>query len=311
MVDRGFTPNAQKRETFGSYAVCRTPSLHAEAASDRKLQALRPLWEGLSQVSPPEPQTYEAHLKAWAPMAEAVIRWATNRAYLAHFCESEAFTLPPVLLVGPNGVGKTSLAQKMASAAGLTPHILSVSGKNDPRTLLGTSPGYATGHPALAAQIMARAGQSNPVIILDEIDKHAVDPTRGSWVDGLLPFLENATSEHLYDEFLGAEIDFSGISWILTANSTESLPDGLLDRLTCFELRTFVGQNTPSTDAMSSEDAVSILAKRLKLPHAAIHSVFGARDLRIEHPVNLSPRQTRLALVDSFAEHLRTKTNGC
>lgn len=288
----------------GARTVAPTVPLRGETSSDRKILALRALWLGLEQTPPPDPAIYEARLTAFAPNAREVSRWAANRAGLARFCDQAAFTFAPVLLHGPNGVGKTSLACQLAAAAGLSAQVLSVAGKNDPRTFLGTSPGYTTGLPALPAQIMARTGRCNPVIILDEIDKHALDPARGSWLDGLLPFLEPATSERLYDEYLGVEVDYSAINWIFTANSIDALPKGFLDRLTCFEVPVYIGAAAPEG---AGQKGLAMLAEALNMPAPAVLQLCGGVPPAMEIPEGLSPRRARAALLDCFAEHLRAR----
>lgn len=144
---------------------------------------------------------------------------------------SLGFKIPPLLLLGPPGVGKTSYLQRLAELSALPFLSLSLAGKNDNRDLAGTARGWGTGHPSRVIALIKQHRIANPVILLDEIDKTGGSDHNGRITDTLLTLLEPASSARFYDDFLWGHADLSRVSWIATANSVATLPEALLGRL--------------------------------------------------------------------------------
>ena len=167
------------------------------------------------------------------PNFRSVIERISEELALARCTASPAaLRLPPMLLVGPPGIGKTRFASRLAACLDLQWGCLALAGSSDNRELAGTARGWSTAHPSWPVEQIAQLGTANPLLVVDEVDKAGGSERNGQPVLSLLTLLERKTSQSFNDECLGGPIDLSMISWILTANTTVGLPGPLLSRLT-------------------------------------------------------------------------------
>lgn len=215
--------------------VCDRPD-DRRLANDPRLKLLEPLWVGIAPTPIPDPLKVEAALLAQFPQMAQFIEWLVGEITFQRHCSGAGLRLPPILLYGPPGVGKTHLVRAISDAVGAPSRLVNLASSTDGRNLTGTAAGYSTGCASLPAQIMAQTRCANPLIGIDEIDKVQFGSTNGSWSDALLPFLERVSSRKMMDEFLLQDIDTSGISWIATANDITRLPRALVSRFSCFEV---------------------------------------------------------------------------
>lgn len=140
-----------------------------------------------------------------------------------------------LLLVGPPGVGKTSITTAIADAMGRNFTKISLAGAADADFLRGTSSIYSDSKPGMIIQSIIKAESFTPLILLDEIDKMGASTQHGSPEHALLHILDS--DRRLFvDDFLGIPIDLSQVIFIATANSTNSLSPILLDRLEIIKL---------------------------------------------------------------------------
>jgi ATP-dependent Lon protease len=144
--------------------------------------------------------------------------------------EGEPVRLSPVLLTGPVGVGKTRLVRRLfRDLLGVGVYRYDGGGASD--GMFGGSPkAWGNTVPSAPARAVNQIRISNPVVLIDEIDKAGTSTRNGRLWNVLLPFLESETARAFRDVSLDAELDLSWISHIATANSVEELPAPLLDR---------------------------------------------------------------------------------
>lgn len=263
-----------------SVSVCRSPKVARDLAE--RVQPFSKLWKGLDLPPAPDLSVFEAAILTAAPGLPDLAAWMAGELAVQRSFHEDVARLPPILLHGPPGTGKTHLARAIAAALDVPSRLVALAGSTDARTLLGTSAGYSSGMPTLAAQLMVQSDCAAPAVILDEIDKVSLDATGGCWSHALLPFLEPVSARGLLDEFLMTEIDLSRITWIATANDVAKVPRPLLSRMACFE----VPARDPRDVAQTLEIARAAVAIDLGL--APADAAF-AMPMQLLDPTTLPP----------------------
>jgi ATP-dependent Lon protease len=158
------------------------------------------------------------------------------RKHLALCVDSnDSIEMPPMLLLGDPGIGKTHFARKISQLLGTGFGFVPMSSLTAGWVLSGASSQWKNAKPGKVFDTFVNGDYANPVIVVDEIDKASGDGQYDP-LGALYELLESQTATRFVDEFVELPIDASGAVWLATANDPSRIPEPLLDRLTVYEI---------------------------------------------------------------------------
>jgi ATP-dependent Lon protease len=205
---------------------------------------------------------------------------------------NDSIELPPMLLLGEPGIGKTHFARKVAELLGTGFGFVPMSSLTAGWVLSGASSQWKNAKPGKVFDTFLNGDYANPVIVVDELDKAGSDGQYDP-LGALYELLEIKTATRFVDEFVELPIDASGAVWLATANEPSRIPEPLLDRLSVYEI-----------DAPDAAGAARIAANIYR-------EIRGAHDWGKQFPeapaepaleklASLPPREMRRALQSAF-----------
>ncbi|EEB86337.1 AAA family ATPase [Roseobacter sp. GAI101] len=181
-----------------------------------------------------------AALHASAPWMSDVSKWAYKALRTQYSTGDTWLNLPPVILIGPPGCGKSTYARKLATLSGVPIRALDAAASNASFSVVGSDPAWSKAQAGIPLQEIAKTGIANPVMIVDEIEKAgtmtASGGSRVSLPEALLGLLEPSSSTAWECPYTRRTYNMSQISWIMTANESDGIPAPLLDRCRVFHI---------------------------------------------------------------------------
>ncbi len=260
-------------------------------------EALRAVYEKMVRLGGPRLTVKPSALPAMSALFEELPNFGEVlediRKHLALCVDSsDSVELPPMLLLGAPGIGKTHFARKIAELLGTGFGFVPMSSLTAGWVLSGASSQWKNAKPGKVFDTFLNGDYANPVIVVDELDKASGDGQYDP-LGALYELLEVNTATRFIDEFVEVPIDASGAVWLATANDASRVPEPLLNRLSVYEIE--------APDAEGSARIAATIYTEIRNAHdwgRQFPDVPAPQAL--EKLASLAPREMRRALQSAF-----------
>lgn len=188
------------------------------------------LLDPIPVIPSPDPDILFLRLSREFPWMREANEKAALAAAISSRRSERGFTLPPVVLVGPPGVGKSRWVRRLATLCDIPLHAATLAGASSSKSVLGSERGWASARPSLPALALSETRVANPVVLIDEADKSEAS-VNGDAISSLLPMIEKETAQRYPEAYLLGTLDLSRVSFVFTANSISRFSQPFLDRV--------------------------------------------------------------------------------
>lgn len=170
------------------------------------------------------------------PHFKDVLDFIISNLKANYYQGNKILKLKPILLLGSNGVGKSSFIDEISKIFGFHSNSINIGSLTSPAELSGLDSGWGTGKPGLLAISILNNNCVNPLVLLDEIDKSIQSTSNGKVTIGLYDVLEKRSAVKFYENYFNSAFDFSHMNFMATCNDLKTIDKGILDRFKIFTI---------------------------------------------------------------------------